>query len=272
MSGEGASTMRVVPFAAGGDRTRQAVIPDALWFRTLAVVAPGGAPLQQAPAAEEGLVVILSGAHDLFAGGGSWARRGLRPTPFEGRPCALYVPPGIEMAAVSNEGELLVVRARLPAKPSPEEASGRKPLLPLAGSGKAFDSQLGDWVRIEDFAHSPEAILPRRIQAEESGSVRVEHVFPPDYKAAVLSLDEAVLPAGATWTPAIPRHADEVALYARPRPGGELRCRVAGAEVSVTGEAVVHVPAAFWAGGALALSTTGGCYVAAAFAGPKGQT
>jgi hypothetical protein len=271
MNGEGAGTMRVVPLTAGGDRTRQAVIPDARWLSTFAVVAPGGAPLQQAPSPQEGLVVILSGAHDLFAGGGSWARRGLRPTPFEGRPCALYVPPGIEFAAVSNEGELLVVRARLPAKPGPKEVSGRKPLLPLAGSGKAFDGERGDWVRIEDFAHSPEAILPRRIQAEESGSVRVEHVFPPDYKAAVLSLDEAVLRAGATWAPAIPRHAVEVALYARPIPGGELRCRAGGVEVSVTGEAVVHVPAAFEEG-ALALSASGGCYVAAAFAGPKGQT
>ena len=78
---------------------------------------------------------------------------------------------------------------------SSPDTTSQKPLLALAGSGKAFDPATGEWKRQEDFPSSPEAILPRRIEVTQDGDTVTRHVAPYDYKALSLTVDECILPA-----------------------------------------------------------------------------
>ena len=253
-------TLSLVPFASADDRVRTSALAGWRWLSDCTIHVPLGNAVERPPRDEEQLLVVLSGTHDLAAGGGGWAGRGLRATPFDGRPCALYLPPRIGWSARGESGELLVFALRVPA--AAPAADARKPLLPLAGSGKAYDSGTGAWQRIEDLPSSPEAILPRRIAAETVGGVRVEHVFAPDYKAAVASLDEAVLAPGQRLALAPPAHAGEVAIYFRSE--GTLRSP-AGAhrgEGVLTGAATPATLAA----------EEGRTYLAILYAGPKATT
>jgi hypothetical protein len=170
----------------------------------------GSCPPQRSPAGE-GLLVVLGGTHDLYAGGGSWLRRGLRPSPFEpGRPVALFLPPDTPFRTEHGEGTLLLVAARqpaLPETPTPRDGLARKPLLQMAGSGKSFDPVSGDWKPTEAFLSSPEAILPRRQRRLDSPSGAVlERVIGGDYKALGLCVDEACLGPGQCIAP--PPHDD----------------------------------------------------------------
>lgn len=169
----------------------------------------------------ETAAVLLSGTFDLRGGGTAWPARGARSTPFGGRPMAVFLPPRCEFAAANGHGEILLVAARQPAAPpaaAGREQLARKPLLPLAGSGKAFDPVAGDWRPAESFPTAAESLPPRRMQQLQAGQVRVERVLAADYKAATLSLDEAVLEPGQTLRlAALPGRpaADELLVFTR---------------------------------------------------------
>ncbi|MCA8966482.1 MAG: 5-deoxy-glucuronate isomerase [Planctomycetes bacterium] len=209
-----------------GDRTTFAV--GGRWFTELRLWRPRG-EARYVTGDAESAAVLLRGTFDLVGGGTAWPARGARTTEFEGRPMAVFLPPRTEFGAHHGDGEILVVAARQPAaEPEPEgrAALSRKPLLPLAGSGKAFDPGTGEWRPAETFPTSAESLPPRRMQRLPVGDVTVERVFAPDYKAATLSLDEAVLPAGASLDlRAIPGRplADEVLLFVRPRGTAQVR-------------------------------------------------
>lgn len=248
---------------APGCRT---VRPQGAWLRALTVHearldAPTGGRTE---ADEEGVVLVLSGTHDLAAGAGSWPSRGLRGSPFEGRPCALYLPPKTRWSASGGEGELAEVRVRRPPAPPPAEpdpAAVRKPLLPLAGSQKAFDPATGEWRPLESFPDSPQAIPPRAIERIERDGVLVERVLGPDFKARGLRLDECVLAAGQRFAPEPSENpGEELLCFVRPR----SRATVAGGDeffeiendVSVTGPATIT-------------ALDGACYVLVVRAGPR---
>lgn len=173
-------------------------------------------------AGEEGLVVLLSGTFDLQAGPSHWGQRGARTEPTQGRPIGIFLPPSTRLTASGGDGALLLVRARQPiANETP--ASGRaafsqKPLLPLAGSGKAFDPMAGEWRPAETFPTAAEILPPRRIERCELPGLVVERVFGADYKAATLCLDEVVIQPGVTFDPRalpVPPHASELLLVVR---------------------------------------------------------
>lgn len=169
---------------------------------------------------EETLLVLLGGTFDLTAGGGAWCDRGIRQRPAEGRPVALFLPENTPYALRRGSGEVLLVRSRPQPKAAPAQgqASSEKPLLALAGSGKAFDPQSGEWKREEDFPDAPEAILPRRVVETEAAGCRRYEVFDYAYKARCTLLDEFVLQDGAqlTWPaePA-PDFTQDCAIYYR---------------------------------------------------------
>jgi hypothetical protein len=237
--------------------------PDAHHLHSVERVVRTSDAYERPPKEGETLVVVLGGTHDLYAGSGSWAQRGTRATPFDGRACALYVPGRTPMAADGGGGELLFVAYRRPA-PAKAATPERKPMLPLAGSNKVYDGERGDWVRLEDLPTSPEAVLPRRIPVRDVDGVRVEDVFAPDYKAAVGSLLEFVLQDGVELTLPPPAHAREVAVVYSTR--GKLT--IEGRDDGGQRDGVVFGDAR-----PLRMRSDGGpTYVAVAFGGPKSQT
>lgn len=198
----------------------------------------------------ETAAVILSGTFDLVAGepGGNrnqWPARGARTTPFQGRPMAVFLPPNTEFAAFGGDGEILLVSARQPVRQASEgrEALSEKPLLPLAGSGKAFDPKTGEWMPEETFPSSAESLPPRRMQRLVAGETAVERVIAPDYKAATLTVDEIVLkPGGVIRVQEItgrPKHS-ELVVFVRSPGGVELQC--GDQHVSATGDGAYLVP------------------------------
>lgn len=172
----------------------------------------------------ENLLIVLDGTFDIVAGGGSWTARGIRTSPIDGKPVALFLPPRIGFGLSNGTGSVLLVSGIQPEQVEKAgEASSKRPLLALAGSGKAFDPASGEWKREEDFPSSPEAVLPRRIETTTpADGVTVRHVFPFGYKALCLGLDEIVLTAGCTTgvpEPEVPDYPEEIALYYE-APGG----------------------------------------------------
>lgn len=189
----------------------------------------------------ETAAIVLAGTFDLVGGTTAWPARGARRTPFEGRPMAVFLPPRTTFRADGGRGEILLLAARQSAsRPAADGREGlaHKPLLPLAGSGKAFDPTTGEWLPAEAFPSSPESLPPRRMQRLAAGGVTVERVLAPDYKAATLSVDEAVVPAGGELRldaiPALPPH-DELLVFVRGQAAG---VRASGAELRVDGDAV----------------------------------
>lgn len=174
--------------------------PDWQWLHCIEVIQVDG-DFESISEEVESLVIVLSGTYDVLAGAGSWLARGVRQTPHEGKPVALFLPPKTRFAFQNGHGELLIVSSHQPQAPSTETpATSEKPLLALAGSGKAFDPASGEWKRQEDFPSSPEAILPRRIETSQTDGCSVRHVAPFDYKALSLSLDEAIVQADQSMT------------------------------------------------------------------------
>ncbi|MBX3464426.1 MAG: 5-deoxy-glucuronate isomerase [Planctomycetes bacterium] len=227
----------------GDDRLRSAACEGTRWLARLDLWRPRD-PDQIVTGDVETAVIVLAGTFDLVGGGTAWPARGARATPLAGRPMAVYLPPRTTFRAQHGTGELLLVAARQPA--APPEPTGRaglaqKPLLPLAGSGKAFDPTTGEWLPAEAFPTAPESLSPRRMQHLQVGAVAVERVLAPDYKAATLSVDEAVLPPGTTLrlqdVPGRPR-AEELLLFVR---GEAARVQAGGAAAAVLGEAAFVV-------------------------------
>lgn len=203
--------MRVMTWApAGAGRAIRS--EDSAWLRGMQVQPVSGSVEGRTPAGEETLLLLLSGTLDLFAGSSSWLQRGLRDTPYSGRPCGVFLPPGIGWRA-QGQGELLLVGTRKPPEPAPPAGSPPPPamsggllgLLPMSGSGKAYDARTGKWEMLERFPSSPEAVLPRAIEALEVGGVRGERVFGFGFKASSSCLDEFVLAPGQTLTLPQPR-------------------------------------------------------------------
>lgn len=204
----------------GYDRLRTATFTDARWCAHVQVWRPGDPDLVTTGEVETA-AILLAGTFDLIGGSTQWPARGARATPLQGRPMAVFLPPRTEFRTRNGSGEILLFAARQPAaRPEPEgrAALAAKPLLPLAGSGKSFDPTTGEWLPAESFPTAAESLPPRRMQRLPVGAVTVERVLAPDYKAATLSVDEAVVPAGATLRvrdiPGRPR-ASEVMVFVR---------------------------------------------------------
>jgi hypothetical protein len=245
---------------------RVAAFAGAEWLLEVSVQSLDGTPAPQRSGAGESVLIVLSGTHDLFAGGGSWLRRGIRETPFAGRPVALFLPPGTPYRATDGRGELLTFLVRQPpqAKAEPAAALSMSPLLPMAGSGKAFDPTSGTWQPKGAFLSSPEAILPRRIAAIDHGGIPVQRILDADYKALGLCLDEAVVPKGRELRVVPPAGAgSEVGVWVR-APGG-LVAR-GGTEVRIDGDGALCVRGE---GVPVLRAVDADAYVAIAYAGPK---
>ena len=155
----------------------------------------------------ETAAILLAGTFDLLAGPQSgertsWPARGARQTPFAGRPMAVFLPPenAFEAQGGTATGEILLIGATQQANDDPptegRAALSQSPLLPLAGSGKSFDPNTGEWMPAETFPTSAESLPPRRMRRRPIGDVEVERVFTTDYKAATLTIDEVVLQPG----------------------------------------------------------------------------
>jgi len=205
---------------AGDDRLRTAPTTAAKWLTSVQLWRPSDQDSLTTADAETG-VILLSGTFDLHGGPTVWQARGARKTPFEGRPMAVFLPPRTTFRAEHGSGEILLVSARQPQIAAPAEGRavfGQKPLLPMAGSGKSFDPNSGEWRPAETFPSAPESLPPRRMQRLPVGAVTVERVLAPDYKAATLSLDEVVLAEGTSLrlldVPLLPA-ADEVLVFVR---------------------------------------------------------
>lgn len=236
--------MQVLPFVAGA-RGREARLPAGRWFtRAEVLVVDGRAELTTAD--EECCALLLSGTFDLQGGGTVWQSRGARTTPTGGRPMAVFLPPRTPFSASGGSGEILLLGANQP--PSPLHASGRdalrqSPLLPLAGSGKAFDPDSGEWKPAETFPTAPESLPPRRMERLDLGSgIVVERVFAHDYKAMTLTVDETVLPAGTELALAELAPASAGAALCYVRPERELQVRIGdGAPITVAAESAIRI-------------------------------
>lgn len=204
----------------GDERLRTAVLTGTRWLDHVGLWRPRD-PDALVTGDHETAVLLLGGTFDLVGGGTSWPARGARKEPFAGRPMAVFLPRRCEFAASNGQGEILLIAARQPEvrdEPTGRAALSSKPLLPLAGSGKAFDPTSGEWRPAETFATSAESLPPRRFQRLTAGECTVERVFAADYKAATLSVDEIALQPGQTLQLAdIPDRpaCDELLLFVR---------------------------------------------------------
>jgi hypothetical protein len=204
----------------GQERLRTASCPGARWLTQLQLWRPNDPDLITTDDVETA-VILLSGTFDLMGGSTAWPARGARQTPLQGRPMAVFLPRNTQFRTQRGQGEILLVAGRQPAAPAAGQGRGvfgRSPLLQLAGSGKAFDPTTGEWRPAETFPTAAESLPPRRMQQLQVGACVVERVFASDYKAATLSVDEVVLPAGQKLAvadvPGRPR-ADEVLVFVR---------------------------------------------------------
>jgi hypothetical protein len=248
----------------------EARLPPCIWFTGLRIVPVHGAQ-DVTTGDEEACVLLLAGTFDLAAGGTHWGNRGARASPLVGRPSAVFLPPRTTLRAGNGDGELLVVSARRPPAPA---AVGRavlaqSPLLPLAGSGKAFDPRSGEWLTAEAFPSSAELLPPRRMPRAAVGPVTVEHVFPADYKAATLTIAEAVLPAGTTLRLASllePGAGREMLVFVR----GEAHLQAPGDDQAVAGEGAACFATPLGIAGAEIHVGNEPCYLVIALAGKGG--
>lgn len=233
--------MTTIPLTPSDEgQLRTAATSNTVWLEHLQLWQPKAVD-QITTGSHETAVILLSGTFDLIAGTTNWPARGARQTPFTGRAMAVFLPPDTPFR-VGNEavdGEILMISARQPEstpEPQGKEALSHKPLLPMAGSNKAFDPATGEWMPAESFPTAAESLPPRRFEKLQVGDIKVDRIFGPSYKAATISLDEAVVPAGSSLSlkdiPARPACA-EVLLFTRP----EGKARIAeGATTTEIGE------------------------------------
>lgn len=258
--------MKDCPFS-GDARLRTATCPGT-WLTAVHLWRPAATD-QLVTGPVETAAILLSGTFDLFGGPTAWPARGARQEPFTGRPMAVFLPPQTAFRAERGQGEILLVTARQPERPAAEgrTALASRPLLPLAGSGKAFDPVAGDWKPAETFPTAPESLPPRRMERIPVGPLTVERVLAPDYKAATLSVDEVVLPAGSTLrladVPGLPP-ASELLVFSRSE--GRTELTAGNLTTAVTGDAVHLLPAAA-VGSFAATATVGRAYLVFAYAG-----
>lgn len=202
-------------------RLRTAATADTRWLEHLQLWRPEDVDTVTT-GAHETAVILLRGTFDLMAGTTSWPARGARTSELAGRPMAVFLPPEtpFRVGGGGPDGEILMVSARQPVVEEVvgKEALSHKPLLPLAGSGKAFDPSTGEWKPAETFATAAESLPPRRFERLQVGDVAIERIFAEGYKAATISLDEAVIPPNASLAlrevPSRPT-CDEVLVFTR---------------------------------------------------------
>ena len=208
----------------GTPRLTTATTQGCRWFEQLQLWQPEAVD-QITTGQHETAVVLLAGTFDLMAGTTSWPARGARQAPFAGRPMAVFLPPNtpFRVGCEAGDGEILMIAARQPEvgpEPEGQAALSAKPLLPMAGSGKSFDPATGEWKPAESFPTAAESLPPRRFEKLQAGAVAIERIFSESYKAATVSVDEAVVPAGCSLClkdiPARPA-CDEVLLFVRPQ-------------------------------------------------------
>jgi len=257
--------VKILPFV-GDEHVATARTNGATWLDHVQRWRPHD-PDQLVTGDHEVAVLLLAGTFDLVGGSTVWPARGARSTPFQGRPMAVFLPKHTPFRVGNGRGEILCIAARQPVVT--EEATGRdalaqKPLLPLAGSGKAFDPKSGEWKPAETFPTAPESLPPRRFVRIPVGSAVLERVFAPDYKAATLSVDAVVLAANSSLrlgdVPAQPR-CDELLLFVRSDGG----CTVGGQALAAGDHALLLA-----AGEIAATSITTGAnaaYIVFAYAG-----
>lgn len=204
----------------GSARLKTATTTGTKWLEHLQLWQPDDVDTIET-GAHETAVILLRGTFDLMAGETTWPARGARTTEYAGRPMAVFLPPGTSFRVRGTpDGEILMVAARQPVVEEVvgREALSRKPLLPMAGSGKSFDPATGEWKPAEAFATAAESLPPRRFERLQVKDVAIERIFAEGYKAATISLDEAVLPPGASLDladiPSMPS-CDEVLLFVR---------------------------------------------------------
>ncbi len=257
----------MLTLAPQADGLRAAPCADAQWqwLRGARLwQSSGTVELTTAPDEETG-VVVLAGTHDIEANGSSWASRGTRASPFEGRPFALFLPPGARFRARSDAGEILLLAARRPP-PGAVATPAPKPLLPLAGANKAFDAATGAWQPLEMFPDAAEAIQPRHMAKRDVNGVLTQQILPMPYKAHGLCLFEAVLHPGQEL--AVPLD-DAAAGYpaewmAYWRAEDEAAVGSPHATQPLRREGIVAA-----SGAARFAARRGRCYVAVAYAGHK---
>jgi hypothetical protein len=256
---------------SGDDRRRRCEVRGAHWIDQVLCWRPTD-PDEVTTGDHETAVILLGGTFDLVGGGTAWPARGARPDPWRGRPMAVFLPPRTRFQVGHGSGELLLVSARQPVPETPA-ATGRatlaeKPLLPLAGSGKSFDPNSGEWKPAETFPTAPESLPPRRLLRIPVGSATIERVFAPDYKAATLSVDEVVVPAGSTLAlgaiPGRPR-CTEVVLFVRAA-AGAATVQHAGGSTQGPGDLVLRL-AGTGDDAHIHASPEGPAYVVVAYAG-----
>ena len=118
--------MQRVPYAATGEdptgRTSTARVDEGSeWFLPFTRVEVDGDSDPTPSPDGEGLLLVLGGTHDLYAGSGSWIRRGLRTTPLDAkRPVAVFLPPRTRWQSQNGAGPILIAAARQPGLPAPE--------------------------------------------------------------------------------------------------------------------------------------------------------
>ncbi len=255
----------------GRDALRTAEVDGARWLAHARLWRPGGDDALTTDAGVETAVILLSGTFDLVGNGTAWPARGARKTPFQGRPMAVFLPPGAELRAengpADGSGELLLVGARQPELPPPaqgREGLSRKPLLPLAGSGKSYDPASGEWRPAETFPTAAESLPSRRFERLPVGDTFVDRVFAPGYAGG----GQVRVPAGAARAPAAvpaPPPGDELLLFVRP--AGTARVAAGERSEAVEGDAVLWLAAGEGAT-AVVHAAASPCYVAIAYA-PK---
>lgn len=261
--------MNAVAFA-GDERVRTAACPGARWLSHASLWRPRD-PDALTTGDVETAVLLLAGTFDLVGGGTAWPARGARGDVFAGRPMAVFLPKHTEFRTSKGRGEILLIAARQPAaRPEPQgrDALSYRPLLPLAGSGKAFDPKTGDWLPAEAFPTAAESLPPRRFERLAVGACTIERVFAPDYKAATLSVDEVVVPAGHELAlRSVPRrpHCDEALVFVRSE--GEARV---GDAVLAAGDAAFVLPRERL-DAAVIRAVRGRCYAVLAYAGKEGS-
>lgn len=205
----------------GSARLRTATTPGTRWLQHLQLWRPEDVDTIET-GAHETAVILLRGTFDLMAGTTNWPARGARTTEYSGRPMAVFLPPNtpFRVGGGGPNAEILMVSARQPvvAEVTGKEALSHKPLLPMAGSGKSFDPSTGEWRLAETFANAAESLPPRRFEKLRVGDVAIERIFGEGYKAATISLDEAIIPPDAELCladiPSMPA-CDEVLLFVR---------------------------------------------------------
>ncbi len=260
--------------ALGGDeRLRTAPCGSARWFVHAALWRPRK-PDALTTGDHETAVLLLGGTFDLVGGGTAWPARGARRDAFGGRPMEVFLPPRTEFRTNNGSGEILLIAARQPAvkvEPQGRDALSHKPLLPLAGSGKAFDPKTGEWLPAEAFPTAPESLPPRRFERIAVGACTIERVFAPSYKAATLSVDEVVVPAAASLSlrdvPGRAPH-DELLLFVR---SDGARVTIAGEARDVRGDAVFVVPTPGGTADVTLAAANAPLYAVLAYAGKSGS-